>query len=356
MKTFHCVCGNTLYFENSMCLKCGRELGFIVEERFVGPIEPASESSWRSLDNGKLYRKCYNNTKYQVCNWLVPIDDENQYCVSCRLNHIIPNLTEERNLNLWYRIETAKRRLIYTLKGLGLPLLGRSQNNINGLAFQFMENESPVDEFDSNLSEHHHVMTGHTAGMITINIVEAEHSSREEIREKMNERYRTLIGHFRHESGHYYWQLLVSSDSQRLSDFRRLFGDERQNYNKALSHYYNKGPRYDWPDDCISAYASSHPWEDWAETWAHYLHMIDTLETAEDYGFVQVQSPQTSDTVTAPHSLRDLLLVWERLALGLNSLNRSLGLTDAYPFSITEPVAQKLQFIHTLIQDTVSSN
>jgi len=315
-------------------------------------VEPVAGNLWQGVKDGKSYRQCRNWGEYHVCNWLVPAEDDNAYCESCRLNHIIPNLTELHNINLWYRVEVAKRRLLYTLHYLGLPIIGREDEPESGLAFQFLENEISGDEFSNDIFEKQHVQTGHVSGMITINLLEAENSAREEMREKMNERYRTLIGHFRHESGHYYWDRLVAKNAQRLERFRDLFGDERHNYTEALNQYYAQGPRVDWVTDCISAYASSHPWEDWAETWAHYLHMVDTMDTAVDYGFNQAPNPlgeHDGNNIYRTESFQGLLKEWEHLSLGLNSLNRSMGLPDAYPFSITPPVAEKLEFIHSVI-------
>jgi len=278
------------------------------------------------------------------------------YCVSCRLNHIIPNLSEPENLALWNSVEIAKRRLLYTLYTLGLPIIGRDTEPQSGLAFEFLADQTSDDEFSNQVTPQQSVITGHRAGLISINIMEAEDSAREEMREKMKERYRTLLGHFRHESGHYYWERLVSNTSH-LDEYRRLFGDERTNYQQALENYYQSGPPTGWQDNWISAYASSHPWEDWAETWAHYLHMVDTLETAQDFGFsIQGQdvSALTPDIqATQGYMTRavfDILLEdWGRLAVALNALNRSMGLADAYPFVISNNVLAKLHFIHKVI-------
>lgn len=353
MKTFQCDCGNTLYFENSHCLNCGRDLGYLVHEQQISALEPLSGHSWRAVSNGKVYRKCRNYTDYNVCNWMVEEDDKNHYCQSCRLNHIIPNLTEAGNINLWYLVETAKRRLLYTLYSLDLPVVGRDQEPKTGLAFQFMESDSPSDEFDNSVSNHQHILTGHVTGMITINLLEAEDSAREEMRKKMNEQYRTLLGHFRHESGHFYWDRIIRNRPDRLQRFRELFGDERDNYAGALERYYREGPVNGWFNDCISAYASSHPWEDWAETWAHYLHMVDTLETAVVFGFSKTRHPSSEERHAweGPVTPQELIKEWEQLSLALNALNRSMGLPDAYPFSISNTVATKLEFIHQVIQD-----
>lgn len=357
MKTFCCICGNTLHFENSRCLGCGREVGFVPEHREMCAIEPAGDDGWRALglaDPPPRYRKCGNYETYDVCNWLVSEADGHALCAACRLNEIIPNLQEARHLTLWYRIETAKRRLVYTLDLLGLPVIGRDADPKQGLAFRFMADETP-GEFHDEVAVANRVTTGHATGVITINISEADPSAREQTREMMNESYRTLLGHFRHESGHYYWDRMIR-DSAYLERFRALFGDERADYAEALERYYAAGPGL-WEDNFISGYAAAHPWEDWAETWAHYLHIVDTLETAYHYGFTskgrQVNPAhmelQAGSGYRLTNTFDDLLNGWMILTVTLNDLNRSMGLPDAYPFALCERAIEKLRFVYQVI-------
>lgn len=358
MKTFTCYCGNTLYFENSQCMACGRQLGFVREAMQISAMEPAGNGLWRALVDDREYRQCANYAQYDVCNWLVPAGEDQAYCCSCRLNRIIPNLSEPQNLKLWHRVEAAKRRLLYTLYKLKLPVIGRQQDSQQGLAFEFMQDQPGYDEFSNSVTEVNHVMTGHHGGIITINIMEAEDSNREMMRERMNEGYRTLLGHFRHEIGHYYWEMLIKAGG-KLNWFRDIFGDERQNYQQALNNYYQQEPHSTWQEGFISAYASAHPWEDWAETWAHYLHMIDTLETANDIGFriesdphAQTANGSESDLSSIKQMDFDALMEdWASLAIGLNALNRSMGLPDAYPFVLSPRAMEKLRFVHHIITD-----
>ncbi len=368
MKTFRCTCGNTLYFENHLCLECGRALGFLPEHGVLSALEHDGDR-WRALHpgtEGVLYHQCRNYAEEDVCNWMVPEDDANAYCLSCRLNHVIPNLSEPHNKILWYRIERAKRRLIYTLLSLGLPIVGRDRDPEHGLAFEFLADNPADSEFSDEAGPRERVMTGHRAGLITINIAEANPGAREEMREKMNEAYRTLLGHFRHEIGHYYWMRLVE-DSGWLTPAREVFGDERQDYGAAIERYYRDGPPADWSERFISAYASAHPWEDWAETWAHYLHIVDTLETAHDFGFSMKGKPVTSPRevldrdVQYGHGLNvrratfaNLLEDWVQLTVALNALNRSMGQSDPYPFVLSPGAAQKLGFVHQLVQDSIA--
>lgn len=346
MKTFHCQCGNTVYFENDTCLECGCALGFIPQQLMLRSIEPIDQVHWQAHESGGQWRRCANFSEHRICNWLLPANDPHRYCPACRLNAIIPNLSVPENRVRWYRIEVAKRRLLYSLLALGLPVVGRNEDPVAGLAFRFEEDPAGVDEF-SDMTENGRVLTGHHNGVITINVLEADHSAREQMRERMNEAYRTLLGHFRHESGHYYWTRLLNND-EKLQRFRDLFGDERIDYEAAMQRHYNEGPARDWPQRYISAYASMHPWEDWAECWAHYLHMVETLDTAADYGFQlhgRMLQPPYARTADFDQMLED----WRELTLAMNDLNRSMGLGDAYPFGIPDIAREKLRYIHHLI-------
>ncbi len=291
---------------------------------------------------------------------MVAYDDDNEYCLSCRLTNKIPNLDEPHNVTLWFRMEQAKRRLLYTLLKLNLPVVDRITNPTSGLGFAFLEDQVE-DEYGNELTIKNFVTTGHSSGMITINLNEAEHSTRMEIRDKMQEQYRTLIGHFRHESGHYYWDKLVKN-SNKLTAFRALFGDETINYTQSMQNYYANGPSENWQNVWISAYATMHPWEDWAETWAHYLHMVDTLETANAYDMSvtnnKIANPLISsdykDEVYTATSFTHLFNDWCRLTPVLNALNRSMGISDPYPFVISITALDKLRFVHEIVMEANS--
>ncbi len=363
MKTFRCTCGNRLYFENTQCLRCSKVLGYLQDMRLLSPIEALDSESWGAAYTGPAqssYRKCRNYMDHAVCNWMIPLVDDAAFCTSCRLNRIIPNLSEPKNITLWNRIEAAKRRLIYTLQELDLPIIDRTLDPGYGLEFEFLSDAGARTEFYDTLEHRTGVLTGHRSGTITINIAEADPSAREQMREKMNEQYRTLLGHFRHEIGHYYWNHLVAGSSW-LDQARALFGDEQSDYEQALESYYTAGPRQDWSSRYISAYASSHPWEDWAETWAHYLHMIDTLETAHDFGFVisgrsithpsEAMSKGVQYTFDPRITFEALLEDWIDLTIAMNELNRSMGLPDAYPFVLSKSASEKLRLVHRLVQN-----
>ena len=348
MRIFTCGnCRQTVYFENVKCENCGMALGFDPQSMTMRPLAPLGSGQLVTTGRqttGRLAataRKTYcANYTHNVCNWLVPVTDQGGLCVSCGLNQTIPDLTVPGNIEYWFEIEKAKRRLLYTLLKLKLPLTQPPGSSLPSLAFNIIADAK----------------TGHANGLITINLAEADPATREKTREAFNEPYRTLLGHFRHESGHYYWMLLVDNPAQ-IDRYRQLFGDERPDYSEALAAYHQNGPRADWQKSYISAYATAHSWEDWAESWAHYLHMVDTLETADDYK-IEAQAPNAGSvgrpwfSSTDPYKARNaaqLMDRWVPLALALNSLNRSMGLPDFYPFVVSPSVITKLDFIHKLV-------
>lgn len=346
MKSFHCNhCDQLVFFESVSCVNCGRLLAYLPDRQTMGALEADEHGMgvYRGKDaEQSTYRLCTNYSQHNVCNWAVPAGDCDDACLSCRLTQPTPELAEQAHRQAWFKLETAKRRLVYTLQQLHLPL--------HGLTFEFRA-EAPDQP----------VLTGHANGLITINIAEADDAIREQRRANHQEAYRTLLGHFRHESGHYYWDRLVSS-SQHLDAFRALFGDERQDYSMALQRHYEHGAPADWQANFISAYASSHPWEDWAESWAHYLHMIDVTETAVSCGLtLRPRHPNDPLLEPDPKLLRrrrfePVMDAWFAVTYVLNNLNRSLGQQDAYPFLLCDPTIEKLRFVHKVIEDQTSSS
>jgi hypothetical protein len=360
MNIFTCsACKHVAFFENSQCVRCGHILAYLPDrgvlsalEQDAAPPAPSQAPRFLALDSGAKgarYRLCQNYTTFAVCNWAIPEQDAHRLCPACRLNESLPDASDAQTIDSWRRLEVAKRRLVYTLLELGLPLESKADQPETGLAFAFKRDSADGER----------VLTGHCDGLVTINVREADAPAREQTRVELGERYRTLLGHFRHESGHYYWDRLLK-DSAWLADFRGLFGDERQDYPEAVRRHYAT-PKQDWADEHVSAYATMHPWEDWAETWAHYLHMVDTLETARSYGLALRPSPiggATSEPVAARRvhfdDFGDLIAAWVPLTVALNSLNRSMGLPDLYPFVLAERVIAKLRFVHRVVE-TASS-
>ena len=346
MKLFKCKnCGNPLYFENYHCLECGYHTGFFVDSLSMVTMKKDGKNLYMDLQNfGHLYHYC-QNAKYNACNWLIPIEKYDLYCPACRMNRIVPDLTDIDNLKKWRYIEIAKHRLIYSLVRLALPTKSFKGYPKYDLIFDFKSN-TPTEK----------VLTGHANGVITLNIAEADEAKRVKHKLDLGERYRTLLGHFRHEVGHYYWDILLESQ-ENLDKCRRLFGDDRQDYGKALKTYYQNGAPKNWRTRYISPYATAHPWEDWAETWAHYLHLMDTVETAHAFGMGidpeadNIHHEMTTDIWLDPYQIEDfdeVLRMWIPLTLAINSLNRSMGHGDFYPFVIPAPVIEKLRFIHEL--------
>ena len=355
MKLFTCPsCSQVLYFENTLCERCGHRLAYLPDLQTLSSLEPVVTSDSEAAEappefvalappaNGARVHLCRNYSDHDACNWAVPADSEAMFCQSCALNEVIPNLETPEARQAWVRLETAKRRLIYSLSALGLPLEPRS--SAGGLAFAFKAS-----------TEEEPVFTGHSDGLITINIAEASNPFREKTREQMGEPYRTVLGHFRHEIGHYYWDRLIKG-SRWLEPFRALFGDDTIDYAESQSRHYEQGPPADWVARFVSAYASMHAWEDWAETFAHYLHMVDTLETARVYGLAIAPRAVSGAPIPSVATRRlhfddfdDLITAWFPLTNALNSLNRSMGLPDLYPFVLSEPAIAKLRFVHDVI-------
>ncbi|MDF3070305.1 MAG: hypothetical protein K0R38_5906 [Polyangiaceae bacterium] len=329
MKNFYCRCGARLFFDNTQCLSCLRTLGVETAElRLLAFRDDKPPTGWRRCGNAAALG----------CNWLVRAAATTNVCRACELN-TTPFIAEgECEAERVQRgdVERAKRRLLYSLLALGLPVLPRRKAGNLGLAFALERG-----------SEGQPVLTGHNEGVITLNLAEADPAQRENVRISLKERYRTLLGHFRHEVGHYYWYVLVQ-DRSPLADFRHLFGDERQDYAEALKQHYGADSNSQPGDAFISNYAASHPWEDFAETFAHYLHMVDTVETAAEQGFTKVAAVGPG----AKRRFERLLDQWYELSVSLNALNQSMGLYDAYPFAISPTVAGKLRYVHDLVHST----
>ncbi len=353
MKTFHCDhCDQLLFFENVECVSCHHQLAYLPDLSLVGSLDQDADGTWRSplaRAANRRYRLCANYTLHQVCNWAIPADDTNELCRSCRLTRVIPDLRRPEHHVAWYKLETAKRRVVYMLQRLRLPVLNRDEDPGGGLAFEFKAD--PPDGVGPP------VLTGHADGVITISLAEADDAERERRRAHLHEPYRTLLGHLRHEVGHYYWDRLIRN-GEAVGEFRDLFGDERLDYVEALKRHYDEGPPADWQSRFVSAYATAHAWEDWAETFAHYLHMVDTLETAAWCGMSL--SPRHQDepsldpvppSIAADHADFDQLIAqWFSVTYVINNLNRALGVPDGYPFVLSAAAIDKLRFVHEIAE------
>ncbi|WP_323794145.1 zinc-binding metallopeptidase family protein [Nocardioides sp.] len=326
MRSFRCrVCDNSLHFENSVCVSCGTALGFSRAERTIVPVSP--KGSYTD-STGLVWHVCAN-LNLSGCTWLAPL--EGGQCSSCDLTRTRPNDDDLEGLVNYPAAESAKRHLLVELDALGFGVVGKDVDPDGGIAFDLL---SSVEE---------NVVIGHQNGLITIDLAESDDAYREKIRSKLDEPYRTMLGHFRHEFGHYAEWQLVRGD-ERMARCRELFGDESADYQESISRHYDEGPPDDWKRSYISTYATMHPFEDFAETWAHYLHICDAIETAREYGLVTIGG------IDAFSSFRDVVTgVWVPLSIALNQMNRSMGKDDIYPFVIPGPVLDKLDFVASLL-------
>ncbi|MFA9391535.1 MAG: putative zinc-binding metallopeptidase [Prolixibacteraceae bacterium] len=343
MKIFHCgYCNHPLFFESYKCENCGHLSGYRDVDRKMLTFDSFSSSLISDRENIE-YKYCKNN-EYGVCNWLIVKNDSHEYCSACQLNRTIPNLSDKKNFTKWKNLELAKHRLIYQLQKIGLILQSKIDYD-DGLCFDFIAKQNNPK-----------IMTGHADGVITILIREADSVFREQTRMLLLERYRTLIGHLRHEVGHYFWNRLIYNNTELLFEFRSIFGDERVSYADALQSYYKNGAPMNWQELYISEYASSHPWEDWAETWAHYLHVMDMVETAHFFGLtvnpIDLPKGNTTKVTVDPYTIEDFETIVQTsvpVSFAVNSINRAMGIPDVYPFVITPAVIRKMTFIHRIL-------
>jgi hypothetical protein len=330
MLSFACGhCGRLVFFENTVCLNCSTELGFMPERLELVALDRPP---------GSALHRCANAT-VAACNWLVA--EPGRLCRSCELTRTRPNDDDRAGLAAFAAAEAAKRRVVMQLLDLGLPGVAPDQLR-----------------FDLLSSEHQPVTTGHADGVVTIDLAESDDARREQLRAELDEPYRTMLGHLRHELGHYFQPIVIGGDPCWQA-CRALFGDERRSYDEALQHHYDQGPPTGWEDAYVSAYATMHPWEDWAETFAHYLHIRDTLQTAAEYG-ITVSGPRAvaadpslkaaPDTEIDDAAFAQILDGWLPLTYALNAVNRSMGRADLYPFTLAPPVVDKLRFVHDRVQ------
>jgi hypothetical protein len=326
MRPFACAtCRSLVFFENFRCLTCDSQLGF---DRTAAELVVLDGSARRCANSG-----------IADCNWLADPASPDGLCGSCALTRTRPNDSDTGAMAAFAATETAKRRLVYQLDQLGLRT-------------------TPDLTFDLLSSKDGPVTTGHVDGVITIDLAEGNDPHREAMRVRLAEPYRTLLGHLRHEVGHWYWTVLVEH-SAFLDRFRDLFGDERADYAEALDAHYGKPDNQFWVDDHVSHYAAAHPWEDWAETFAHYLHINDTMQTAKAWG-LHIDGPDLDlnlawdadlavDPVDDPDEFDGLARAWIAFTFALNAVNQSMGQDALYPFVLPPKVLDKLRFVHVVI-------
>ena len=339
MRDFICPkCGQHLAFENSVCLSCNSRLGFSLTDMAFLVIESGEEGSQPGFVDADEYQLCAN-LYLAECNWLVEKAPVRKLCTSCALTRTRPNDADTKALAAFAVAERAKRRMIAELVEMKLPIVGRDEDPNYGLAFDLLS------------SENEKVFTGHANGVITLDLAEGDDVHREQLRVSMDEPYRTLLGHFRHEIGHYYYYRLVDPVPDYKKTFGELFGDPDADYQAALDRHYQNGPPPDWEKDYVSSYATMHPAEDWAETFAHYLHILDTLDTAAAFSIAPAAAT-FERKVLGPSGFDQIIDMWLPLAWSLNMINRSMGKEDLYPFVLPTAVLDKMRFIHTVVSET----
>jgi len=329
MKTYQCRCGNSLYFDSSYCVKCRCDVRMCPNCKSVAPIESRMDEVERCGNQqcGAKLRRCQNDVDFAACNRAIEADNSATHCQYCLLNAVIPDLSVPENLTNWRKLEAAKHRVLAVVESLGFPV-----NNGPGI--------NPLLRFEFKSDAVELVSTGHADGCITINLREADSVEREKARLKFHEPQRTLVGHFRHELGHYYWDVLVKSNHSEK--FRQMFGDERNmDYETAKQSYYQNGPPDGWQKQFVSGYASMHPWEDFAETFGAYLDMATVLQTARHFQILNLPKSEDND-------LPSLLANYADMGVAANELNRDMGLIDLVPEVFMPSVVEKLGFIHTL--------
>jgi hypothetical protein len=348
MRVFTCDnCGQLVFFDNDRCLRCDSPLGYVHQRRDVVALTEVAPD--HLVDLGvpvRTWQRCATRP-VTGCNWLVPAGTA-ALCESCVLTRTRPSDDDTDGMAELVRGEMAKRRLIFQLAELGLPVSPRDEAARKGLAFDLLSSAATK------------VITGHDNGVITLDLAEADDEHREHLRQQLNEPYRTLLGHFRHEIGHYYWPLLVDQPDV-LEACRVLFGDEREDYAAAIKLHYDNPSDNDrsWTGTHISRYSTMHPFEDWAETFAHYLHILDTLQTALSFGLGASTGSEVGRDFHRPgvHATRpnsstsfgEVIDQWLELSYALNQINRSMGHDDLYPFVLAPRVIRKLAFVDHVV-------
>lgn len=324
-------CRGPLWLESLECEACALPVGFNPDtRRAVDLAEPSR-------------RACASRTR--GCPWTLPADSPHAECWACRLTRTRPDPDDAAAMAKLAVTEVSKRRLLIGLADLGLPITPRWLVE-GGLAFDLRAS-----------TDTERVTIGHASGVITIDLKESLDDHRERLRLNLGEPYRTMLGHFRHEVGHYYqWQLVERPGGALLEECRALFGDERSSYAEAIKRHYRDGAPAGWAQSHISSYATMHPWEDFAETFAHYQHILATLAITANGGLRMEQARQPalpSDVVPRTDyrdaSMSEVLADWRWVAHLLNRANHAMGKGDLYPFAIPAPVAEKLAFVHRVV-------
>ncbi|MEZ5159262.1 MAG: putative zinc-binding metallopeptidase [Candidatus Nanopelagicales bacterium] len=304
MRRFSCPqCSARVFFDDQTCLNCRTEVAY----------NPGTDEMGLALNT------CSHRFDW-LCNWAAT--DGSSQCASCALDKTVDGRIDQVT-----QFQVAKRRVYRQLRLIDVD----------------PDFADPPLRFDLRQGTADSPVTiGHADGLVTLDTAEADPSRREEVRTKLGEPYRTPLGHVRHETGHWHWQAYVFSDRMRLDQFRELFGDERVDYAAALRGHYDGIDDGSWRDTYLSYYATAHPWEDYAESFAHVLHMSDMVETAVAEGFITGEF----------RSLTDIVERWQPLTVSLNEMARSMGTPEPYPFAPSSTALRKMMFVFDVINSS----
>ncbi len=314
MKIFQCPgCRANLFFENLVC-SCGLAVGY----------DPVAEQ----FTSDQPF--CANRDSLG-CNWTCAPGET--LCESCRMTSVHPDLSVPGNDLLWAKAEAAKRHILSGLMRWGWFT---PQDAGARPEFHMLAEATATGTVD--------VTMGHAAGLVTINLAEADASERVRRREMLGEPYRTLIGHFRHEIAHFLFERLSVEADGFLPAFRNLMGDETQEYGAALARHYDQGPAPGWQDAHVTPYAAAHPHEDWAETAAHAMHLTDITDSFLAAGLNSAEAPDADYDAFAETEPARLLDASIAIGVAMNHVNRAVGQPDLYPFVNTPHTREKLAF------------
>ena len=341
MRLFHCDrCGSTLPFGAQACPACFADIGYVPDQRTLRVLTPTDDRAGFHLGSGdtnddSTWWRCLNAA--WGCNWMVRSLEGQSWCRSCRLTRGRPDTARPDAIQAWTIAEAAKRRLVHQLDEFALPIEIESESMPDGLVFDlvYLPGEGGI--------------TGHFEGVVTLDLAETEDAHRDELRRRLGEPFRTVIGHLRHEVAHFYWPRLVGQTDE-IDTFRHLFGDDRADYRESIDHYYANATA-DWDRArYVTAYAAAHPFEDWAETFAHYLHIVDSIDTAVAYDLV----PPTDGTMLVTDAVgalafSDILDAWRPINTAVNAIAETVGAPAVYPFEPVGAVVDKLTFVHRQI-------
>lgn len=330
VKRLQCpTCANEVFFDSLNCVRCLTGLA----------VDLAADREMEMIDVAAA-TPCTNRATWG-CNWPAADGDDTQHCASCVL--VDPGQRgADRSM---VQFQSAQRRALYQLSQLGVPWRSPSSTAdataADGDALDPARATTELRFAYRSRNAGDVAIIGHRGGEITLDLDEADPARREQIRATLGEHYRTPLGHIRHELGHYVWLNHVATEAAVLDEFRNMFGDERSDYTSSLEEHYARLDDGSWRDDHVSFYASAHPWEDFAESWAQLMHVHDVVETGASWGVVDLPDDPTDARAWLGNSIT--------ASVAANELARSMGMRDLYPFALSAGVRAKVEFCWRLV-------